>query len=239
MRKARQLRMSGELKKTVYQQRVVMANVIAFLGFIIVWLDPYAGVTMLRLLIGAFIGGVGFLLRIWAASYQWPNIATPLPNARTGLITAGPYAYLRHPVYLGMLFLTCGAFFALGSWLAAIIVIIPMLIVNLWQASYEESFLVKQYGEQARSYHKHLPRFLPKIWRPYPIRNGNFSLAQGLKYDIGPLSAFLCFIVVMMYITLYQTPILPVILIVLMGSVFLSFFLTWLVRRIFKREFSL
>jgi protein-S-isoprenylcysteine O-methyltransferase Ste14 len=217
---------------------VVVGNSIAFVGFLIVWLDPYAAITMPRLLMGSLIGLAGFTLRIWASSYQWPNIARDLPDARTGLITAGPYAYLRHPIYLGLLLFTTGAFVGFGSWLAAILVFIPTLALNLWQARYEESFLGQKYGKEARRYQKHVPIMFPKVWDPYPERNGHFSLAKGLKYDIGPLSSFVCFIIVMLIITSYQAPTLPLTLVVLVGSVLFSFFLTWLVRFVFKQEFA-
>jgi protein-S-isoprenylcysteine O-methyltransferase Ste14 len=236
--KIRQFRQTTVLGEIVYRQRAVMGNAIAFLGFIIIYLDPHASVTMMRLLVGAFIGMVGFALRIWASSYQWHNIAAPLPDARVGLITAGPYAYMRHPIYLSMILLTGGAFIIFGSWLAAILVVILTLVLSLWQARYEECFLVEQYGAQALGYHKHLPRLFPKLWDPYPIRNGTFSVVQGLKYDVGPLSAFLCFIAVMAIITFYQVPTLQVTLVVLVSSVILSFFLTSIVRHAFRQDFT-
>jgi protein-S-isoprenylcysteine O-methyltransferase Ste14 len=225
------------LRELIYRRRVIIGNVIAFLGFLIVWVDPYAAITIPRLLLGGLIGTAGFVLRIWASSYQWPNISRPLPGAQTGLITAGPYTYLRHPIYLSMLLLTAGVLITFGSWLAVVCVVVPTLMLNLWQANYEDAFLIQRYGAQARAYQEALPRFIPKIWAPYPHRNGTLSLKQGLKYDIGPLSAFLCFIPAMVIVSLYWAPTLPITLAVLVGSVLVSFFFTWLIRRLFKREF--
>lgn len=226
------------LQELIYRQRVLIGNIIAFLGFLIVWIDPYAAITIPRLLFGGIIGTIGFVLRIWASSYQWPNIANPLPGAQTGMITAGPYAYLRHPIYLSMFLLTGGVFITFGSWIAALCVAIPTWALNVWQARFEDRFLIQQYGQQARIYQQTLPRFLPKVWAPYPHRNGTYSLGQGLKYDVGPLSAFLCFIPAMIIVSLYQSPTLLVTLIVLVGAVLLSFLLTWIVRRVFNREFA-
>lgn len=226
------------LREVIYRHRVLVGNAIAFIGFLVIWLDPYAAVTLARLMSGSIIGLAGFALRIWASSYQWPNIARDLPDARTGLITAGPYAYMRHPIYLGLLLFITGAFVGFGSWLAAAVVFLPTLLLNLWQARYEETFLVLKYGEEARRYQKHLPLMLPKFWDPFPERRGAFSLGQGIKYDIGPLSSFLCFVAVMLIILAYRVPTLPLTLLVLVGSVVFSFFLTWLVRVIFKQEFA-
>ncbi len=225
-----------QVQEKLYQNRVVIGNIIAFLGFVIVWIDPYAQVTIPHLLVGAIIGSIGFGLRIWASSYQWPNIATAQPDSRTGLITAGPYAYLRHPIYLSMFLLTAGAFLTFGSWLAAIVVVIPTYIVNWWQARYEEIFLIKKYGREAVQYQEYLPMFIPNPFKPYPIRTGRFVLAQGIKHDIGPLSAFACFIVLMLAVTLVHPPTLPIVLIILVASILLSFVLVWLVRRILSSE---
>lgn len=226
------------LGQFVYRQRAVVGNVIVFWGFLVIWFDPYAGITIARLLSGLTVGVLGFALRIWASSYQWPNIARPLPDARSGLITAGPYSLMRHPIYLSMLLLTVGIFLAFGSWLAALLVVPPTVVLNYWQARFEDAFLLERYGPQALEYKKQMPLFLPKFWNPYPIRNGSFSLRQGLKFDIGPLSAFVCFGLAMLFVVLRQAPTFTITLIVLVGSVAFSFFLTWLVRSIFKQEFA-
>lgn len=235
---AQNVRQTEGMRERIYRHRVLVGNAIGFLGFLIIWVDPNAAVTMPRLIAGSLIGLAGFTLRIWASSYQWPNIARDLPDARTGLITAGPYAYMRHPIYLGLLLFTTGSFVGFGSWLAASLVFVPTLILNLWQARYEESFLVQTYGDEAMRYQKHLPRLLPRIWNPYPDRRGSFSLAQGIKYDIGPLSSFVCFIIVMLVITSHRVPTLSLTLVVLVGSVIFSFILTWFIRSIFKQEFA-
>ncbi len=226
------------VKEFVYRRRVVLGNLIAFFGFLVVWADPFASMTVPSLVLGGLIGTLGFALRIWASSYQWHNIANPLPSARTGLITAGPYAYVRHPIYLSMLLLTTGVFVAFGSWLAAALVVIVTLLLNLWQASYEDAYLREQYGPEAQRYQEHVMALIPKVWDPYPVRSGTFSLAQGLKHDVGPLSAFVCFILTMVVVTLYQRPTLARVLVVLIASVLFSFLLTWLVRLIFKGEFA-
>lgn len=232
------IRQPEGLAEQVYRHRVLVGNAVGFFGFLIIWVDPYAAVTFPRLIAGSLIGLAGFTVRIWASSYQWPNIAQNLPDARTGLITAGPYAYMRHPIYLGMLLFTIGAFVGFGSWLAAAFVFVPTLILNLWQARYEEAFLIQMYGDEARRYQEHLPILIPKFWDPYPDRRGNFSLVQGIKYDMGPLSSFICFIIVMLIITSYRVPTFSLTLVVLVSSVIFSFFLTWLVRFIFKQEFA-
>ena len=231
-------RTRDRLSRYCYQRRVVLGNVIAFAGFVAVLFDRNASIDASRLLAGASIGLLGFSLRIWASSYQWHNIARALPESRTGLITAGPYALMRHPIYVGMILLTAGIFIAFGSWLAVVLALIPTILINYWQAWYEDRFLLERYGRSAETYRKHLWRFFPKFWNPYPVRQGEFSLAQGIKFDIGPLSAFVCFIAFMLVSSAYRKPDLTMTLGALIVAVLLSFLFTLLTRRLFNREFS-
>jgi len=226
------------LSQYCYQRRVVLGNVIAFAGFVAVLFDGNARINSSRLLAGALIGLLGFSLRIWASSYQWHNIARALPESRTGLITAGPYALMRHPIYVGMILLTAGIFIAFGSWLAVVVALIPTILLNYWQARYEDRFLVERYGRSAEAYRKHLWRFFPKFWNPYPVRQGEVSLTQGIKFDIGPLSAFVCFIAFMLVSSAFRKPDLTMTLGALIVAVLLSFLFTLLTRRLFNREFS-
>jgi len=227
-----------DLASRIYRKRALVGNVIVFIGFAAILVDPYAGITVGRLTIGLTVGLLGFALRIWASSYQWHNIARPLPDARTGLITAGPYSFMRHPIYSSMLLLTAGIFLAFGSWIAAVVAITPTVFLNYWQAKYEESFLVERYGSEAQRYQRHLPIFIPKIWDPFPVKNGTFSFSQGIKHDIGPLSAFVCFGLLMIFVAVRQKATLAATLLVLIVSVLFSFLLTWLIRKIFKQEFA-
>jgi protein-S-isoprenylcysteine O-methyltransferase Ste14 len=58
------------------------------------------------------------------------------------VISTGPYAYVRHPMYAGALVLLIGMPLALGSWwgLAALLFFTPVLI---WRLLDEERFLRK------------------------------------------------------------------------------------------------
>src|SRR5207249_294750 len=114
------------------------------------------------------------------------NIGQETPSAQTGLITAGPYRFIRHPIYAGLLLLKFGMFLAFGSLLAALVAIPPSLILAIWLANYEENFLISKYGGEAADYRLTVPLLLPNFSKSYPIRRGILSWKQGLKHDIGP-----------------------------------------------------
>lgn len=90
-----------------------------------------------------------------------------LPPARRGLhlVTTGPFRYLRHPLYGGMLFTAGSISFFLGS---------SYLVLPAWALLYlvahrlvipEEQMLEEKFGEEWRRYARNVPRFVPRIRR--------------------------------------------------------------------------
>jgi protein-S-isoprenylcysteine O-methyltransferase Ste14 len=79
------------------------------------------------------------------------------------VISTGPYALVRHPMYSGALIMLAGVPLALGSWwgLAAVAV---MVLVIIWRLLDEETFLAanlpgySQYLDQVRY------RLVPLVW---------------------------------------------------------------------------
>lgn len=76
----------------------------------------------------------------------------------------GPYAVVRHPLYLGLLLMLAGAVVALGSlWGAAML--LPAVLVTVWRARAEENDLLRHYGDRYRHYQERVPFFLPRLGR--------------------------------------------------------------------------
>lgn len=79
------------------------------------------------------------------------------------VITSGPYALMRHPMYAGALPLLCGIPIALGSWwgLVPLALIVPVLV---WRLLDEEKFLEKNLPGYADYEATVRWRLIPKIW---------------------------------------------------------------------------
>ena len=79
------------------------------------------------------------------------------------VISTGPYAVVRHPMYSGALVMLYGIPLALGSW-AGELVNLPMTVAIIWRLLDEERFLVKnlygyaEYREQVKY------RLIPLMW---------------------------------------------------------------------------
>ena len=79
------------------------------------------------------------------------------------VISTGPYAMVRHPMYIGALILLLGTPLALGSWWG-VLTIIPITVVIIWRLIDEERFLTKNLPGYAEYEKTVRYRLLPFVW---------------------------------------------------------------------------
>lgn len=79
------------------------------------------------------------------------------------VISTGPYAFVRHPMYFGALVMLSGVPLALGSWWG-LLTIIPMTLVIVWRLLDEEQFLAKKLSGYSEYRRKVRHRLIPFIW---------------------------------------------------------------------------
>jgi protein-S-isoprenylcysteine O-methyltransferase Ste14 len=79
------------------------------------------------------------------------------------VITTGPYALVRHPMYSGALVMLLGEPLALGSWWG-LFTIIPITAVIIWRLLNEEEFLAKNLAGYSEYQSRVRYRLLPSIW---------------------------------------------------------------------------
>jgi len=118
--------------------------------------------------------GVGFSLlaecvRIWAAGTI---------HKTEELTTAGPYAYVRHPLYVGSFLHAVGFCFMTGLWQSAFINIPLFLILYSAAVTTEEAMLHKLFGERYEAYCRRVPRFIPRLAGRTEPGQGRFSWKQ-------------------------------------------------------------
>jgi protein-S-isoprenylcysteine O-methyltransferase Ste14 len=105
----------------------------------------------------AFIGG-GFILisAAWKVLYE--------AQQRRGLATTGPYSYVRHPQYVGFVFIMFGF---LLQW--PTILTLAMFPVLVWMyarlARQEENDVLSTFGDAYARYAAQVPRFFPRFNR--------------------------------------------------------------------------
>jgi len=79
------------------------------------------------------------------------------------VISTGPYAFVRHPMYAGGIVMLLGVPIALGSWWG-LLVIVGMMPALIWRLFDEEKFLARNLQGYVE-YQKKVPyRLIPRIW---------------------------------------------------------------------------
>jgi protein-S-isoprenylcysteine O-methyltransferase Ste14 len=112
---------------------------------------------------GVTVTVVGIAFAIWARWHLGENwSATVTLKEGHELISSGPYRYIRHPIYSGMLLAFVGTALALGEYRALISVCI-VLVAFYTKAKKEERFLTQEFGEKFREHSRRTGMFLPRF----------------------------------------------------------------------------
>jgi protein-S-isoprenylcysteine O-methyltransferase Ste14 len=105
--------------------------------------------------------GVGFA--IWARSYLGRNWGMPMSRKEDAeLITGGPYAYVRHPIYGGILVAMLGS--AIGGMVFWLLPLVLCLGYFVYSARNEEKLMREQFPEQYPAYMQRTRMFVPFIF---------------------------------------------------------------------------
>ena len=117
------------------------------------WRTPtwWAGLLM--------VAGLGGLL--WALRYNRPSNfrLSPQPQADGELVTAGPYAWTRHPMYVALLLMTAGVCGVRESWVAVLAWLALALVLDQ-KAKLEETLLLDAFPDY-EDYCRRVRRWCP------------------------------------------------------------------------------
>ena len=80
------------------------------------------------------------------------------------LITDGPYRFVQHPGYLGMVLALLGVALALSNWLGLLVVGVFMLSGLVYRIRVEERALEEELGDQWLAYASTRSRLVPFVW---------------------------------------------------------------------------
>ncbi len=106
---------------------------------------------------------LGFLLIFFVVRVNTYGASTIQIAEGQKVISTGPYALVRHPMYAGALPLLAGVPLALGSWwgLSGLVLFLPALV---WRLLDEEKFLKKNLPGYAEYCEKVRYRLIPFVW---------------------------------------------------------------------------
>jgi protein-S-isoprenylcysteine O-methyltransferase Ste14 len=112
--------------------------------------------------IGALLCIIGIGLAIWARLHIGTNWGMPMSlKENRELVTSGPYHYIRHPIYAGVMLALVGSALVVSPWL--LLVFILYFLYFIYSATSEEKTLTKEFPEEYAAYKKHTKMLIPFI----------------------------------------------------------------------------
>ncbi len=80
------------------------------------------------------------------------------------ILEAGPYRFVRHPLYLGTFLAVTGFPLLTQSWLTVWVLTLPTALAYGLRLLREEDYLLTQLGAEYRGYAQRTARLIPRIW---------------------------------------------------------------------------
>jgi protein-S-isoprenylcysteine O-methyltransferase Ste14 len=142
------------------------------LGFALVFREGFGGSWLARPVLSAnplllwlcvALTILGLLFAVWARMIlgnNWSGMVTIKANHQ--LIRRGPYRWIRHPIYTGMLAALLATAMIQGL-LSGMIGFALVLLALYCKARREESFLSQEFGEGFSEHRQHTGMFLPRF----------------------------------------------------------------------------
>lgn len=110
---------------------------------------------------GVFLTAAGLAFTVWARLHlgrNWSGTVTLKEGHE--LITTGPYAFVRHPIYTGLLVAFCGGALSVGEWRA--VLALGVVTAALWRKwRVEERGMRRLFGQAYDSYARRVPAVIP------------------------------------------------------------------------------
>jgi protein-S-isoprenylcysteine O-methyltransferase Ste14 len=134
--------------------------------------------TREMLIAGSAVALIGTLIRLWASGHVKKNKV---------LATDGPYAYVRHPLYVGNILILLGFSMASNLWWAYALMIFLILFYYPPAISYEDAKLNRLFGEEWQNWSKNIHALIPTITNKAGSTSSEWSFKQSLFQNLEPL----------------------------------------------------
>ncbi len=127
---------------------------------------------------GAAIAAVGAAVRMWASGYVMKN---------KELATTGPYAYVRHPLYVGNILLLLGFSLASSQWWSFVLMAALLWFYYPPTISYEDNKLRDIFGEEWEAWSKNIHALLPTFGAKAGSVKSSWSFRKSLMQNAEPV----------------------------------------------------
>lgn len=115
--------------------------------------------------VGLVVMWLGLAVRVWAIAALGRAFRTTIEvDPEQAVVSTGPYRWVRHPSYTGLLLIVAGFGLSTGNWLsfaACLALPLPALVRRI---HLEEAELSLVLGESYRAYESGKARLIPRVW---------------------------------------------------------------------------
>ena len=123
--------------------------------------------------VGVGLGLVCIFLLLWAHQSLGKNLSAPgVIKEKQSLVTAGPYQWVRHPMYTVIFLIGIAYFLISANWAIGLLWIGWILGTVATMIRGEEAALIEKFGDEYRAYMQRTGRFLPRVFQ------GRIALVQ-------------------------------------------------------------
>jgi protein-S-isoprenylcysteine O-methyltransferase Ste14 len=212
---AMDLRRENGMKASAIEFRLRMwiQIVIFFIGFWAPWLGPVdfsrristlawlameisrLGIVSFRvaapmvIVAGALAAAMGMVLRVWGAATLGYGTVHHEEMQGGAVMAAGPFRYVRNPLYLGgwfMMLAICLLMTPSGALFSMVLVTIFYLRLILG----EEAFLAAKLGELYKEYLRAVPRLMPRLRSSLPASAAKPHWLTAALTELNPIGVF-------------------------------------------------
>jgi protein-S-isoprenylcysteine O-methyltransferase Ste14 len=131
-------------------------------------LRPYAAWqfgTMGLVTVAVILMWAGLALRIWAVLVLGRAFRTSVEvHAGQQVVDRGPYRWVRHPSYSGLLLIAAGLGLTYGNWLSLALMLMLPSAALLRRVQVEEGVLAGALGRPYTDYLRRTKRLIPGLW---------------------------------------------------------------------------
>lgn len=144
---------------------------------------------------GLGLAVLGIIVRLWASGHVKKDKV---------LATSGPYAYVRHPLYVGNHLITVGFCLAASLWWGFLVWIVFSLFYYPQTIAHEDKLLARLFPGQWEAWAKETQALTPRL-TPYKSgQTSEWSFQQSLRKNGEPIIAAL--LLLFLYILFQRLP---------------------------------
>jgi protein-S-isoprenylcysteine O-methyltransferase Ste14 len=151
--------------------------------------------TPIVIVFGALLAAAGMVFRVWGAAYLGYNTVHHAEMQAVSVMAAGPYRYVRNPLYIGGWFMMA-AISLLATPSGALFIVALITVFYLRLILGEEAYLAAQLGESYREYLRSVPRLVPRLRARLPQTGAQPRWFTAVLTEIMPIGTFLTLAIV-------------------------------------------